>query len=101
MTTSLARPSSLVSGQSPRLPSSAATDLRFPSLLPHSSTEDTPWYDGYRRAFFRLIQPSDHEYFNHPLAAVVIATVHAENPIAEMLSAFQPAQVSRAFWTEM
>lgn len=58
---------------------------------------ETPWFDSYRRAFFGLIRPSDHEYLNHPVAVLALASTGDADPVAALEALYRETEAPEVF----
>eukprot|EP00055_Hartaetosiga_balthica_P013156 m.66248 g.66248 ORF g.66248 m.66248 type:complete len:1166 (-) comp8185_c1_seq1:1268-4765(-) len=49
--------------------------------LPVDDSFQTPWFDGYRAQFLKLLRPSEHETISHPLIHLIFCTIKCDHPI--------------------
>eukprot|EP00051_Salpingoeca_urceolata_P002448 m.50250 g.50250 ORF g.50250 m.50250 type:complete len:1293 (-) comp12141_c1_seq1:266-4144(-) len=59
--------------------------------------EPTVWFDAYRRAFFKQIGPSDHEFFNHPVACIAAVSTAHDNPLQALSSLYSMSEPPAVF----
>ena len=86
-----------VSSHPCKLPDKEMQDNR--AIVP----EETPWFEAYRSAFLAIVPPSDHEFFNHPVASVsIVSAVRSNPPHCPLLSpALPPTHVRLIFGLPM
>ncbi|XP_006150631.1 trafficking protein particle complex subunit 8 isoform X2 [Tupaia chinensis] len=46
-------------------------------------TATTPWFESYREAFLQSMPPSDHEFLNHYLACMLVASSSEAEPVEQ------------------
>ena len=51
-----------------------------------SERQRTPWYEDYRTEMLRGLRCGDHEYFDHPLACLIIVSSSEEDPVPKLVS---------------
>jgi trafficking protein particle complex subunit 8 len=51
-----------------------------------SERQRTPWYDDYRTEMLRGLRCGDHEYFDHPLACLIVVSSSEEDPVPKLVS---------------
>ena len=51
-----------------------------------SERQRTPWYDDYRNEMLKGLRCGDHEYFDHPLACLIIVSSSEEDALPKLVS---------------
>eukprot|EP01137_Pigoraptor_chileana_P005880 Opistho-2@49563 len=64
---------------------------------PGTPRERTPWYDAYWDALLGSLRPADHEYFDHPVAVMAVASTANADPIAALSRAYNPQEPPPSF----